>query len=92
MVVGDVPVFVHIRSVVRPSRKLAGSVILPAIVNVVPLETEAGLLEAKFRLGADNVMEVVVRTLAVTFTPAALPPATTEGKIPLPRIAMTRTR
>ena len=91
MVVGAVPVFVHIRNVVLPSRKLAESVMLPAITKVAPLETEVGLLEDKFRLGEDNVIEVVVSELATTFTLADFPPTKTAGNVPLPLMATART-
>ena len=57
---------------------------LPATVKLVPVETLEGFDPDNVNVGGVNVTLALEIVVVPTAIPAALPPATTDGKVPVP--------
>ena len=91
-VVGTVPVFVQTRIELAPSKKFAGSLFVAAKVKLTPLATADGLPAARVKVGTASAIATGEMVFEGTFALSDLPPATTDGKVPVPLIATARTR
>ena len=65
---------------------------LPATVKLVPVETLEGFVGLRIKFGVDSAIEPFVSAFAATATFINFPPARTDGNVPLPVTAITRTR